>query len=497
MDETTPNFSSYLDSDAVYPVPGEEEGWEQPLKLSGDFYCDDDDITRGVSMPAAPPDMSWTSFDMYGDVEFYGKSEDVFKGMHMDISPPDLYLQDPLDMPHILKTLPEGLDHIGLADVAADSAATDPGSVRRFTETDRPPLAPSRSQPLFHFSATTLRIISTAPFEIGNLLLDFLGTQVKSLIMKVNSAKFAIKAEVFIDGASCLLKARCYEQACDAFCVEFQRRKGDCMAFGKTYQLAAEYLTMRFPSFPVTTDIPELPKVWPPRQGFDIVDAEDTAPLIDMAEDTSLPDLQAESAAALLELAQNSSQAQCLCNPRAFNGIKELLRSSQDNIKFPTACMLSALAQRPEAAPCFADQGILSLLADTIRSTATSELVQQELAQALHTTLASRATVLSEKVSEEVMGALADATKDVHIGNASVRSSLLEAYAMLERRCTGVPGQPSGEATVVQCGGTGLAAGGPKAERQPPALAQCAPVQPCTSSPLSTRSPVDLKCAAS
>lgn len=495
MDGTAPNFSSYLDSDAVYSVPGEDAGWEQPLKLSGDFYGQVDDVTRGVTLAAAPSDMSsWTPYDEFGGLDIYGRPEDVFKGIHMDIGPPELYLQEPLDMP-CLNGLPDRLDKREPAGVVSDSITdTDPGVVRRFTESDRPPMAPSSR--LFQFAATTLRMRTVAPFEIGNLVLDFLTTRVKATIAKVNFAKFAIKAEVFIDSSSCLLKARSYEESQDSFCVEFQRRKGDCVAFGEVYRLAVEFLTARLPAFPAGTDVPEIPKACPPGRGLGVVHAEDVTPLLEMADDISRPDLQAESAASLSELAQRDSDAHCLCNARAFDGFKKLLQSSQDNVTFSTACTLSALAQHPEAAPCFANQGILPVIADKIRSTATSELVQRELAQALHKTLASCATELSEKVSEEIRQALADATKDVHIDNATVRSSLLEAYALLECRHPGALGPLSGEATVVQCGGTGWAAEGSQAGRQPPPPARGALVQPCTSSPPIARNGPDARRAA-
>uniref|UniRef100_A0A7S4Q8W6 Uncharacterized protein n=1 Tax=Alexandrium monilatum TaxID=311494 RepID=A0A7S4Q8W6_9DINO len=486
MDGATPGFGSCLDSDAAYPVPGEDGGWGQTLKLSGDFYGEVDDVHRGVSMPAAPPDMEWGCSDAFGGIECYREPDDILRGIHMDVGHPELHWQDQFDMA-CLGGLPASLEKGGSASTATGGAVPVSSRVaRRFAESDRPPLAPS--DPLFQFAAKALRLHSTAPFEIGNILLDFLATQVKSSIIKVAFAKFAIKSEVFLDGASCLLKARAYEEAVGRFCVELQRRGGDCVTFGRVHAMAVHYLTERLPTSPLAADVPEFPKVCPPGIEIGSVDAEGATPLLDMADDSSRPDLQADSAASLLGIAQNKMDVRCLCNARAFYGLKKLLlQSEEDKIAIPTSCTLSALAQHAEATPCFANEGILPIIADKIRSTATSEIVQQELAKALHTTLASCATALSAKVSEEVLEALVDATEDAHIGSGAIRSSLLEARSLLERRHVGALGPLPGEATVVQCGGPGLAAEGPCPEvclppSQPPAH-RASPVQPRTPSP--------------
>mmetsp|Transcript_120629 Transcript_120629/g.375595 ORF Transcript_120629/g.375595 Transcript_120629/m.375595 type:complete len:488 (+) Transcript_120629:287-1750(+) len=473
MDTGAPDFSSYLDSDAVYPVPGEGGGWEQqPLKLSGDFYGEVDDVTRGVSMLAVPPDAEWSfSDDAPGGIDHYDKSGDAFRGIHMDVNPDEFYMQDELGMPHCLGGLPDGLDKSGLhCEETENIISAHPGVVRRFTEANRPP--PTPSNPLFQFAATAIRLHSTAPFEIGNLVLEFLADRVKSSIKKVNFAKFAIKAEVFVDSSSCLLKVRVYEEVCGAFRVEFMRRAGDCLAFGEAHRMAVERLAAHLPAFPAAAGTPELPKACPLGRGLDGAGTEGLLPLLDMADDTSHPDLQAESACSLLELARDGPEARRLCNARAFDGLKKLLRSSQDRVAFPAACTVSALAQHPEAAQCFADEGIVPVIADRIRSTATSELVQQELSHALRTALTSCATALSKQVSDEIVEALADVTKDARIGGGPP-----------ERRLDGACGPPPGEAAVVQCGGLGLAAAdfGAARRSQPPACP--APVQPCTPGP--------------
>jgi len=504
MDEAAHGFGTFLGSDAAYPVPADEGGWDDQPKLSGDFYGQPDDVTRGLSMAIAHADfyglpddvtrgvpmaiapadfhclpddvtrgvsMPCAPYDMLGGLEFYGK-EDAFPGIPRDIGDPDFCYQDPLDMRQCLGGLPQGLDDNMVDGTVTDhlgSAGTVGTAVlQRFTEANRPPSVPSHTG--FQLTATTLRVHSTVePFEIGNAVSDFLSTQVKSSISKVRIEKFAIKAEVFIDNASCVLKVRCYYGACAAtYFVEFQRRKGDCVAFSKAYQKAAEYLSSRLPVFPAVAAVPVLPKACPPERGLGAAYTEGIAPLLDLANDASHPTLQEEGAASLSDFAQNTQDAGLLCNESAFDGFKTRLHSTQDSIAYYTACTLSALAQRPEAASCFADHGILPIIADKIRSTATSEIVQHELAQTLNTALAACATALSETVSEEIMGALADATKDVHIGNASMHRNLQEARSMLKHRHVGASGPPDGKATGVQYGGTGSAAVGSLAARHTP-----------------------------
>jgi len=463
------NGTPYLDDAALYSGSEETQGWGAPLQLSGDFYHEpDDDVTRGMSMPPAALDLQYIP-NNFADLDFCcHEPGDALKGLNLGgVMGFD---SEPLGAPECLGALP-GQPAGGFGPGSSAPSA----DVVRFTATDSPPPAPADE--FYEFTATTLHVRSAAPLDIGNHLLDFLETQVTSTITKVNRLKFTIKANVFDDdNAMCTAKIRSFREAPETYAIEFQRRKGDCVAFGKVFQQAAQYLSARLEAVPAA---PGATKAPPAPRGTCASRGDGLDPLLQLAGDASAP-LQAEAAVSLSDVARDADAAASLCNVRAFDGLKELLRSNEDDVAYPTAKALSALSERPEAMPCFAEQDILPLIIDKIRSTATSELVQRELARALNTTITSCAGTLSDKVSEEIMHSLADATKDVNFGHASVYWNLQGAYSALKYRPSGASAPPTTPSAVVQRG-AGKSRDGTGSERAgaPHALpAGPRPVQP-------------------
>merc|ERR1719240_37541 len=67
-----------------------------------------------------------------------------------------------------------------------------------------PPAAPSSQN--FFFVSTTLFLKDCSPQKIGSCLLDFFKSQVVASITKVTLEKYAMKAEVFVYGHSCMMK---------------------------------------------------------------------------------------------------------------------------------------------------------------------------------------------------------------------------------------------------------------------------------------------------
>mmetsp|Transcript_19196 Transcript_19196/g.55746 ORF Transcript_19196/g.55746 Transcript_19196/m.55746 type:complete len:451 (+) Transcript_19196:187-1539(+) len=447
------NGTPYPD-DALYPVSEEMQGWGAPLQLSGDFYHEPDDVTRGVSIPPAALDLPYMS-NSFADLDFCcHEPADALKGLSLGSAMG--FDMEPFGTPECLGVLP-GQAAVGLG----PGGLAVPAGAERFTATDHPPPAPLDE--LYEFAATTLRVRSASPLDIGNHLLDFLETQVTSTTMKVNRLKFTIKVNVFNDNTMCTAKIRTYREAPETFAIEFQRRKGDCVAFSKVFLQAAQYLSARLEAVPAAP-VPATPGAGKAPQLQLLSDSrpEDSLDLLlDLAND-DCPPLQAEAAISLADVAQDGAGAASLCNARAFRGLKELLKSTQDDVAYPTATALSALSQRPEAMSCFAEQDILPLVIDKIRSTATSELVQRELARALNTVITGCAERLSDKVSEEIMHSLADAAKDAHFGHASVYWNLQGARSALKCRPSGAPTLPTAPCDVVQRGaGTSRGGAGP------------------------------------
>ena len=100
----------------------------------------------------------------------------------------------------------------------------------------QPPNLPS--DPFFKLALTT-KCIDGDPWDIANDLLDFLRVQ-RGCIGKVNEAKYTIRLDYFDENfAWCEVKIRLYAllHGCG---VEFQRRRGCCVAFNTLYRTWAK-----------------------------------------------------------------------------------------------------------------------------------------------------------------------------------------------------------------------------------------------------------------
>merc|ERR1712176_1423358 len=67
------------------------------------------------------------------------------------------------------------------------------------------------------------------------------------------------------------------------------------------------------------------------------------SPLLDMASCIGMPELQAESAAGLADVAQDVNAAMSLCTADAFEQLKKLLQSDHMEVTYPTARTLLLL----------------------------------------------------------------------------------------------------------------------------------------------------------
>ena len=119
---------------------------------------------------------------------------------------------------------------------------------KRFSKLDCPPDVPA--DPFFDMAVTTV-VSDAEPYRIGNDLLDLFGT-IPGKVVKVNTTKFTIKAEVEIYPAPCLLKVRIYRLGEKQFAVEFQRRSGDSICFQNLFKCASALL-LDFATPPLTS----------------------------------------------------------------------------------------------------------------------------------------------------------------------------------------------------------------------------------------------------
>eukprot|EP00973_Karenia_brevis_P072801 10110035-Karenia_brevis.AAC.3 len=103
-----------------------------------------------------------------------------------------------------------------------------------FQDGDVPPDLPTDC--FFDLAATTGYVISNTPHEIGDRMVKFLREAVDSTIVKVNRCKFAIKANVSVEGLTFTMKIRIYKLRAAGFAVEFQRRSGDTIGFHRAFE---------------------------------------------------------------------------------------------------------------------------------------------------------------------------------------------------------------------------------------------------------------------
>jgi len=176
-------------------------------------------------------------------------------------------------------------------------------------------------------------------------------------ITKVNHNKCCIKANVFVDNVMCTLKARGYQQEPGVMALEIQKRSGDSITFSGVYRMAAKYLNEQSLSagFEVVRGLPQdsLPCMQPlglPPLPKGKVDVQDYAPLLDMASQTNMPDLQAEAAGALASSTADPEVADALsADQMAMEDIAMLLETDRLDISLPAAELVTNLARSPKA----------------------------------------------------------------------------------------------------------------------------------------------------
>mmetsp|Transcript_26321 Transcript_26321/g.55896 ORF Transcript_26321/g.55896 Transcript_26321/m.55896 type:complete len:443 (-) Transcript_26321:149-1477(-) len=438
-------MSGYGSSDInpmLRSMPEDTEEWRQNgASFDGDFYREPDNVTRGVML--APPRLEVSTragscFEGGFHGDFYHESHDIGVGMdHGQV--PELFAESALaGFPGCLGSDPDYLIKFDPFTNAKEQISALPSVLERFEEGDVPPTAPSDE--LFEFEVTTLYASCEAPHDIGNHLLDFLDTQMVSSVSKVRRKKYAIKADAFVGTVMCTLKVRVYGQERGEYAIEFQRRSGDCLTFNSAYQRAGSYLAERV----TVSNAPKAACQVSPAPLSSIVEGglleeAEISPLLDMAGLVDLPSLQAESVTVLERLAQDEKAAgRLLCTAHAFEAIKKLLQTDQNDVAYPTARMLTLLSQCDEAVPRFADHELLSTIVGKVRSEAVSALVQQELAAVLNSAITRCAAALIDKSADAVMRDLAEAMKDMEaVSEGLIYQDLQKAHCTLKSKRLG------------------------------------------------------------
>lgn len=376
----------------------DETGFPQPV-FEDDFYREPTDhVMRGVSLPSDLGLLESIGSDFYReptDLVMRGVSLPSDVGGLPILCQPTVHpsldaIDSPFDKPQDEITrgvvlhadvpaeasafLPEG-ELIGNAWYGQVGGGKHPNSFfLDVGESHKPPVKPAN--PHWRYQLTHFFLDTEQPFQIGDALLSFFTGSLVSDIKKVKHQKFSIKAEVFVDNVACTLKVRIYAEPHEhRYCVEFQRRSGDCVTFSQVYQDAARFLKAKF-------SIPDVePQAKPsPTLPSGIQSKDEIGPLLAMVD---VPELQAESAAALAKIAQHRSVASLLCTPDACKEYVQLLKSDSTAVTYATACLLSRLVLCPEASELFGQYGFTQLMEEKAQAKSTPEVVQGKLQQAL------------------------------------------------------------------------------------------------------------------
>jgi len=339
--------------------------------LMGDFYREPDDVVRGVSLDSFAFD-----FDSYDNHSAQWESLKVID--ESTRSSPSLHAQA-----YRFHALQEGR-----------SVPDDP---------------------FFLLEKTTQYLAEVSPATAGNHMLGFLEQSIPSSITKVNDKKITIKAETFHAGHACLIKVYIYRQQ-SGCAVEFQRRSGDAIAFLRTYEKAADYLSEHtgsqgcLPS-PVhcepslaSSSAPAQPSA--PQMPLPVEFSEGTAVLLQLAQEA--PHLQEEIASSILGIVDEESSQYLAewCKPEAMEVLLQFLASDRFVAAYPAARLLARLADLPEARSHFFNQCLLKSVLARLWVQATGVAVWLELARLVHSVVSHYAAHMTGPESQEVAHAI-------------------------------------------------------------------------------------------
>jgi len=330
---------------------------QMSMFLLGDYYSEleEKDPTRGVSF--APNELPIDVQKPQGN--YYSELDEVTTGFSLDEGMLSDHFQSSLHNEDNKFTV-----------VTHEST--------RFENFQMPPDVPT--DPHFKLMPTTC-ICRCSAAECMNRLLDFFETEVISAVTKLCRAKFVIKVDVFDKGIMmCSLKFRMYRQLTGEFAVEFQRRSGDTVAFHKVYQQACLKLDPRL------TCAEFFAGVTPPLDQLEgLSSIAELSPLVDMLSLFNSPELQAEAAACLANIASgNPASVVVMCSEHIFEHLKNLLQIDRIDVAYPIACLLSSLAACTAAKTLLADYGLVPAMEEQIQSAQKTTLVKDQLGAAVH-----------------------------------------------------------------------------------------------------------------
>lgn len=315
--------------------------------MFGDFYHEQDDVSRGVTLGNLAP----LSLSVYEDECTWAG------GVHAISTGSDV---------------PQGKE------MSQGSSSLLPARFH-VTEVGRE-LLPEYAE---HLAVSTAFLRNTSCSDAANRVLDFFEGEDCMQVTKVSRIKFSIKVTAFISGVTCELKVFIFKHAEDGAAVEFQRRRGDCLAFEEVYRRASQFVTRR------TGKCLDIPKADAYAQLGNTVSQFPSEqlllPLLEMACVAQHPDVQAQAAMGLwwLQAQDESAMTDQLCSQEVVAALQTLLSVPRLDVSYPTACLLAFLAQRQEVEKFFFDLGLPELMREKLQASDMDKIAKVQVALAM------------------------------------------------------------------------------------------------------------------
>jgi len=333
--------------DALHWVPAVDNHRSVYHNPEGDFYREDDDVMRGITI-------SWSDLPSEGF--------------------------DPLQVEQTDRKK-------GCAQTEVEHRDGDAANLM-FHESDLPPMLPPESH---HVEANTVYLdsIKDPYWKVGNRLLHFLREKAVSEIRKVNKKKYTVKAKVLCSGLVCEIKVRAYRTEKTEMALVVHRLGGDSIAFNALFRLLKQDLTSEFlrseledGHLDVSPDLPDEVENFVDRQSSTVDPAEGfLTPLFDAAHNAEDTQAQAEAAASLAAAAEDTSTVKQLCSQKAQKAIVKLLQVNCFEVSCQVVRLIVKLAVTPGAEVFFSGEGLLGLLQRKVKDLPVGRMLQDQLSQ--------------------------------------------------------------------------------------------------------------------
>lgn len=310
----------------------DEYGLDSGFRLAGDYYAEDDVVTRGVTVFADSQFGSSSPFDPFGP-NLKDKNQD-YSSLEDPFAAADPFSAAPPPPP------PAPLSRHGSDTLFGVSLPTPTPLIA----VDESQFAEPRQVPFGGCAFTSVPLGSVSHVDAMRAIVGFFQSQeMVCSITKHSFQKCSVKADVFMEeahcGATCSVKARLFQDS-NQLVAEFQRRSGDAVAFSSVFKRAQEYLRKYLAGEEVlgNSEIHAVPA------GELLQEEDNLQPLVDTVCGAHSQEMQAEALASLLILTHTAATAAAVfkvCQGELRERLGELANSPVWSIAQPASRLAS------------------------------------------------------------------------------------------------------------------------------------------------------------